>query len=437
MSSVPNPNSKAAAPTPTYPAPRRWFNRTIVGAGITSAFGDFAYETTNVILPGFLAVLGVPAAVLGIIEGVADAVMSFTKLAAGHIANRLGKRKSLVVIGYALTPVGQAMIAVAAGWPLILLGRCISWFGKGLRGPLRDTIIAESITPQTRGRAFGFHRAMDTVGAVLGPLLGVGLLALAQRWHLSNASSAFRLVFWMTLIPGVLSFLSFAILVKDDRSLPNKAVRFWSSIRDLPPKFKRFLLAVGIFGIGDFSHSLLILAATQLLTPDFGIVHAAQIAGLLYVARNIFQTLSSYPIGALADRIGHQKVLLIGYVLGAMTAGTTVAAFLIPLATFPLLAVVFTFAAFYVAIQDALEPSLAAQFVPAEARNIGFSALGAVNGFGKLVSSISVGFIWTLLSPALAFALAAILMTIGAIALSRSDNTVGPNRAIPRPQALH
>ena len=117
-----------------------WLNRTLVGADITSGLGDFCYETTTVILPGFLAVLGLPAAVLGIIEGIADAVASFTKMVSGHIADKLGHRKRLVLVGYALTPVGQALIALATGWPLILLGRLVSWFGKGLRGPLRDAV---------------------------------------------------------------------------------------------------------------------------------------------------------------------------------------------------------------------------------------------------------------------------------------------------------
>ena len=117
-----------------------WLNRTLVGADITSGLGDFCYETTTVILPGFLAVLGLPAAALGTIEGIADAVASFTKMVSGHIADKLGHRKRLVLVGYALTPVGQALIALATGWPPILMGRMVSWFGKGLRGPLRDAV---------------------------------------------------------------------------------------------------------------------------------------------------------------------------------------------------------------------------------------------------------------------------------------------------------
>ena len=110
--------------------PQGWLNRTVVGAGITSALGDFCYETTTVILPGFLAVLGVPAAALGIIEGVADALASYTKMVSGYIADKLGHRKLLVLVGYGLTPVSQVLLAVALGWPLILLGRLVSWFGK-------------------------------------------------------------------------------------------------------------------------------------------------------------------------------------------------------------------------------------------------------------------------------------------------------------------
>ena len=128
-----------------------WLNRTVLGAGVTSALGDLCYETTTVILPGFLAVLGVPAAALGIIEGIADAVASFTKMVAGYVADKFGHRKLLVLIGYGLTPLGQALIALALGWPLVLLGRILSWFGKGLRGPLRDAIVVQSITPETRG----------------------------------------------------------------------------------------------------------------------------------------------------------------------------------------------------------------------------------------------------------------------------------------------
>ncbi len=196
---------------PSPPVP--WLNRTVAGAGLTSALGDFCYETSTVILPGFLAVLGIPAAGLGAIEGIADAVASFTKMASGYVADKLGHRKLLVLVGYALTPVGQAVIALAAGWPLLLTGRLVSWFGKGLRGPLRDAIVVQAVSPETRGRAFGFHRAADTIGAVAGPLLGVVLLGVAQGRHSADAAAPFRFVLWLSVIPGALAVLAFSTLM--------------------------------------------------------------------------------------------------------------------------------------------------------------------------------------------------------------------------------
>ncbi|HSF33858.1 MAG TPA: MFS transporter [Candidatus Tectomicrobia bacterium] len=166
---------------------RRWLNRTVGGAGLTSALGDFSYETTTVILPAFLAVLGIPAAVLGLIEGIADAVSSFTKMGAGYIADKLGRRKALVVLGYALTPVGQAFIALAVGWPLLLLGLLVSWFGKGLRGPLRDAIVTQAISPDTLGMSYG------ALGTVNGTAKFISSTAVGLLWTLVSPVVSFGL----------------------------------------------------------------------------------------------------------------------------------------------------------------------------------------------------------------------------------------------------
>lgn len=406
-------NPQETSPPPTAHV----LNRTVTGAGITSALGDFSYETTTVILPGFLAVLGVPAAFLGLIEGVADATASFTKLAAGYIGDKLGHRKLLVVIGYGLTPVGQALIALAGGWPLILAGRMVSWFGKGMRGPLRDAIVSQAVTPETRGRAFGFHRAMDSVGAIFGPLLGVALLGWAQGLGWAEKAGPFRFVFWLTLIPGVLASLAFLFLVKDPEHSPNPALNFVSTLRGLPSSFKRYLGAVGIFGIGDFSHSLLILAATQWLTPSLGVVKAAQIAGLCYVGRNAVQVLASYPVGVLADRLGARRVLGGGYILGVLTAAGTALMFYLATENLWLIGGVFALAGLYMAVQEALEATVTADLVSPEIRATGFGALATVNGAAKFISSAAVGLIWTAVSPIFGFGLAAAFMAAGTIAL--------------------
>jgi MFS family permease len=405
-------------PAPPRGVPSRWLNRTVAGAGVTSALGDLSYETTTVVLPGFLATLGVPAAALGFIEGVADAVSSFTRLFAGYVADKVGHRKALVLAGYALTPVGQVAIAVAHGWPLVLIGRLVSWFGKGLRGPLRDAIVTQAVVPRTRSRAFGFHRAMDTTGAVAGPLLGVALLGWAQGFEWPDAAGPFRAVFWLTVVPGGLAVLAFLVLVRDPEHAPNPALGFFATLHGLPAAFRRYLGAVGLFGLGDFSHTLLILAATELLTPSMGVIQAAQAAGLLYVCRNVVQVVTSYPIGVLADRHGPVRVLTFGYVLGVLTAALTAAAFLTGTDNVWVLGGVFAIAGGYVAAQEALEPSVTASLVPANVLATSYGALGTVNGVGKFVSSTAVGLLWTLISPVAAFSVAALLMAAGTLTLA-------------------
>ena len=399
--------------------PQSWLNSTVCGAGLTSALGDFCYETTTVILPGFLAVLGIPAAVLGMIEGIADAVASFTKMISGYIAEKLGHRKLLVVVGYGLTPIGQVLIAMASAWPLLLAGRVVSWFGKGLRGPLRDAIVTQAISPETRGRAFGFHRAMDTVGAVVGPLLGVGLLGWAQGLSWEDPAGPFRVVLWFSILPGVLAVLVFLTLVKDPEHSPNPALQFFQALRGLPSRFKRYLRAVGLFGIGDFSHTLLILAATQLLTSSMGVVQAAQMAGMLYVWRNIVQVVMSYPVGMLADRYGSLPVLIVGYTLGVLTAIMAAMAFWFAIDSPVLLGAVFSVAGLYMAVQEALESTVTADMVSQEMLAMSYGALGTVNGTSKFVSSTVVGVLWTVVSPVFGFGLAAFLMAIGTLALLR------------------
>lgn len=405
------------------PAPTAgWLNRTVLGAGITSALGDFCYETTTVVLPGFLAVLGLPASVLGTTEGIADAVASFAKMISGYAANRLGRRKLLVLMGYALTPLGQALIALAIGWPLLLFGRVVSWFGRGLRGPLRDAIVIQAVTSETRGRAFGFHRAADTVGAVVGPLFGVILLRWARELHWNGPSGPFRLVLWISVVPGMMAVVAFLTLVQDPQRSPNPEFRFFHSLRILPTHFKRYLVAVGLFGIGDFSHSLLILAATGLLTPQFGAVKAAELAGLLYVWRNVVQVGMSFPVGAMADRLGHWPLLVGGYALGALTAVLTALAFWLSTHSVTLLAAIFSIAGLYVTVEEALEPTVTAEMVQGNTLEMSYGALGTVNGTAKLVSSTAVGLVWTAVSPVLGFGLAALLMVTGTLVLFRNGN---------------
>jgi len=396
-----------------------WLNRNVIGMGLTSFLSDAGHEMATAVLPSFLAVIGAPAAALGLIEGVADAISSFVKLGAGWYSDRIGHRKGIAVGGYFLTGVAKGLFALASAWPLVLVGRTIAWFGRGIRGPLRDAMLAESVPAESRGKAFGFHRAGDTLGAIVGPLVAVGLLAVLQGRAGADPSAPFRLIFWLTLIPGVSSALAFALLVTERRRAPNHDLRFWATLRSLPQPYFRLLTGVGLFGIGDFAHTFLILAATQLLTPTHGVVRAAQIAALLYVARNVIYAGASFPIGAWSDRIGRRGLLTAGYIAGALVAAGFAAAFLFHLRSLPYLLLLFCLAGAYIAAQDALEGAITADFVAGVARGTGYGLMATVNGVGDLVASAVVGLLWTAVSPVVGFGYAAVLMLAGAIVLYR------------------
>ena len=394
-----------------------WFNRNVAGMGITSLLSDVGHEMITTLLPGFLAVLGLSPAVLGTVEGVADSVSSCVKLGSGWLSDRFGHRKPMAVAGYLLTGGSNGLFALAHGWGLILAARTLGWFGRGFRTPLRNAMLAASVPEQAIGRAFGFERAGDTIGAIVGPLLAVGLLAHLHP-HAADRSSPFRVIFLLTLIPGLSSALVFAMFVRDKPS-PLSGVRFWATVKGMPRSFRRFLFGVGIFGMADYARTLLILAATQLLAPTHGVTRAAQISGLLYVGHNVFYAAYSYPIGALSDRVGRRGLLALGYVGGAVSSLGFAAAFLWKLEVLTYLLAMFGLAGFSIAVSDALEGAMTADLVTEPVRVTAYGVLGAVNGVGDLVASVVVGVLWTTFSPVVAFAYAAVGMSAGALVLAR------------------
>ena len=393
-----------------------WLNRTVWGMAVTSFLSDLGHEAQSTLLPGFMAALGLPPAALGVVEGAADAASSFMKLLAGWFSDRLGRRKELVVFGYVATGLSSGFIALAAGWPLILAGKFFGWVGRGGKAPLRDALLTDSIPAEARGRAFGFHRFGDTLGAILGPMAAVSLMAWGAGRGLPALGWSRTLIAW-TLVPGVLSGLAFAVLVPERARLPRQRPPFRHALAQMPGPFRRLLGAVGTFGAGDFNHTLLILAATQLLAPRLGLARAATWGGLLYVLHNVVYALSAYPVGALADRArNHRRILACGYALGAAVPLLLIPCFLRGAAALPALAGIFALAGLVNGIKDTLEGVAAADLVPADHRGLGFGLLGGVNGAGDLVSSAVVGLLWTL-HPALGFGYAAGLMALGAAAM--------------------
>lgn len=247
---------------------QRWLNGTVWGMALTSFFSDLGHEAQSTLLPSFLAALGCPPLALGAIEGITDAASSFMKLGAGWISDRLPRRKPVVVAGYAATGLASGIIALAQGWPLVLGGKLFGWLGRGIRGPLRNAILTDAIPPEARGRAFGFHRTGDTLGAILGPL-GVVLLLGWAASHGGAGLPFLRTMMAWTMIPGLIAAGIMAWIIREKHRTKLRKVSLRHALSQMPGTFRRYLFGVGLFGAGDYAHTLLILAASQLLAQAF------------------------------------------------------------------------------------------------------------------------------------------------------------------------
>ena len=387
--------------TPIKPRRERWFARGILGIGLANLFSDWGHEAATSLLPALLALVGAPAIALGVIEGVADGLSSFAKLAGGYIANRPAWRKPVAAGGYVIVSLTTFAYSLARSWPFILLLRAIGWTGRGVKSPSRDALLADAVPQSQLGRAFGFERAMDTVGAVAGPLTALLLVSLA------NIRTALE---W-TIVPGLLASISFLWLVPPGKSaIKHQAFGFLHSLRQLPVSFRRFLVGVFANGLGDFAPTLLILRASQILTPEYGAARAATLAVGLYTLHNIVFAVISYPAGALADRIGKRGLLAAAYALAAVMC----IGFIFAPPTIPWLAVLFTIAGIHIGIQQGVEKSAAAELLASGIRGTGFGVLATVNGIGDFASSIIVGALWTIVAPAAGFLYGAIFSLTGA-----------------------
>ena len=385
-----------------------WLNRTVLGVGVTSLFSDWSHEIATAILPAFLATIGAGPAWLGAIEGIADGLSSFAKLGSGYYTDQLKKRKPLAVFGYVFTALATSSFAFATHAYHVLFGRAAAWLGRGIRSPAKKALLAADVSPAAYGRAFGLERLMDTVGAIAGPLTAL--------WLLSVTNHNYRAVFLWTLAPGLIAALAFWFLVRERPFESRKKLSFLHGLRSLPRNYREFLLGVGVFGAGDFSHSLLILYAARLLTPAHGVARAASLAVALYTLHNVFYAGWAYVSGWLSDHVPHRKAILAG---GYALAGLTALLLTTTPASFWLLAGLFALAGIYVGTEEALEDSLAAELIPKEQHGMAFGTLAAVNAVGDFLSSLLVGFLWSAFSARAAFSFSAVLFFLGAFLILR------------------
>ena len=395
----------------------KWLNRNVAAIGLTSLLSDSSHEMVTAILPAFLTAIGAGPAALGIIEGLSDGASSFVKSFSGYLSDKIGKRKPIMDIGYFLTGVFIPLIAVATSWLQVLGLRVAAWLGRGARGPPRDALLADSISSKATGKAFGFERAMDTVGAIIGSALALLFLTFLS----------YSQIIVISIIPGIAAFFVVFFIVREVRKkpLPESTIvsthsdivvkdkSFIKSIRTLPGSFKLFLVGVGVFGLGNFANSLFTLRAQQVLAPKVGTLEASAIAVGLYTLLNVAYAACSFPVGSLSDKVGRKRILAAGYFISAIVCLGT--AFLS--ADFLVLVPLFLVAGLFTAITDTIEGTAAADLLPSESRGTGFGVLRTVNGIGDFVSSTVVGALWVLISPQVAFTYAALLSMAGGIIL--------------------
>ena len=394
-------NSDPARSTP------RWLNSTVLGIGLASLFSDWSHEIATTVMPAFLATMGAAAAWLGLIEGVSDGLSSFAKMGSGYYTDRLPRRKPIAVIGYLVTALGTASLSLATAAWHVLLGRSLAWLGRGVRTPVRKALLAGSVTKETYGRAFGFERMMDTLGAIAGP---ASALVLLQAFH-----HHYPALFAATLIPGLTAAALIAFAVKEKSRAPVPHISFGERVRMLPAAYRQFLVAAGLFGAGDFVHTLLILLATQKLTPAYGAARAASIAVALYVLHNVFNAAFAIVTGWLADRMKKNHLLAVGYFLAALMA---VVIMMLPFTIWSL-ALIFSLGGVYKAMEETLEDSFCAELVSEAHHGMAFGVLATVNGVGDCVSSVVVGALWTCVGTTAAFGYSAVLFAVGALLVLR------------------
>jgi MFS family permease len=363
-----------------------------------SLLNDSASEMIYPLLPVFLTTtLGATPLIVGIIEGAADGLASILKYFAGAMSDRLPRRKPLVVAGYALAAASRGLIAVAGRWPAVLTARLVDRTGKGIRSAPRDAIIADVTPPEQRGRAFGFHRALDHTGAIVGPLIAIALL---QGLHVP-----LRRLFMIAVVPGAIAVvLLIALLREEKRVAPAPARRHNDGLKPVLPKaFWRAIVAIALFSLANSSDVFLILQA-----------HAAGVSTAmlpaLWAAHHVIKALFSTKAGALSDRTDRRTLLVAGWLSYAVLY------FIFPFAhALGFFVVLFVLYAIPFTLAEGAERAWIADLVPAEARGRSFGIYYLANGLCVLVGTALFGWLYQNVSPHAAFNTGAALATGAAV----------------------
>jgi len=357
---------------------------TVVTLGIVSLLTDVSSEGIYPLVPLFLtSVLGAQVAAVGLIEGIAESTASILRIFSGYLSDKFGDRKWITVIGYSLSSISKPLFAVSHSWHQVLGFRFADRVGKGIRSAPRDALIADVTPAECRGISFGFHRAMDTVGAVTGPLLAF--------WLLKSLHLHFRTIFWLSAIPAVLAVLILIAFVREPKAERARAAPPKISFSGFSRPFKMFLVVVTLFSLGNSSDVFLILRAKNLGISTENIL-------LIYVLFNSVSALLCTHCGHVSDRIGRRNVLFAGFVIFAgVYAGFALVKN--PGAVWGLFAVYGAYAAMTAGVQKAFATDL----VCADMRGTGLGAYQTLTGIALLPASLIAGFLWDAVGPSAPF----------------------------------
>jgi len=364
--------------------------------GLVSFFNDVASEMIYPIVPIFLtSVLGAPVAVVGLIEGIAESTASILKVVSGWLSDKFRKRKPFVIAGYSFSAISKIILSIAYSWPFVLFARFVDRFGKGARTAARDALIAESSENSARGRSFGFHRALDTLGAVVGPL--IALLAI------NFLDSNFRLIFFLAFIPACIGVLLLILFVKEKRKEANLSPALNFSWRNLDSSFKIFLLISFIFALGNSSDAFLILRAQNLGLSVVLVI-------LAYVLFNFTYAIFSMPAGIISDKIGPKKVLFSGFLLFSVIYlffGLTNVSFILWL--------LFPFYGIYMALTEGIGKAYISNLVPQEKAGTAFGVYQTTIGLCTFFASLIAGLLWTYIGVSAPFIFGSVMAVISAL----------------------
>jgi MFS family permease len=377
-----------------------WVSRTVLGIVLATFFSDASHEAATAVLPLYLATIGLGPAALGLMEGVADFCGSVAKLAGGWLGHHVENKRPWASLGYLVTALATAALGLVGGVASLVSLRSVAWTARGFRSPLRDFLLADAVEPTHFGRAYGLERMGDMLGAVTGPVLAAGAIAIGLQLR--------PLMLW-TVVPGVAAAAAMFFLARPAGSraapVPSAAAapaRAPGARPRFPARFWLFLVGVLLFGLGDFSRTFLILLAAG-GGADLSMTGNLSFAVLLYMLHNLVAAVVAYPVGRLGDRVPKLRVLVAGYALGVATNVLLAGA----VGHMPLIVLAILLSGVYYSVEETIEKAAAAELLPRELRSLGFGILASANAIGDVAASVGVGLLLQRGEPRLAFGLAA------------------------------